>query len=51
VAAYTGDWHWLPRAWMSAINIFMIMAASLVAMLTPGEQNPFYKGPRHEGSI
>jgi cellulose synthase/poly-beta-1,6-N-acetylglucosamine synthase-like glycosyltransferase len=49
VAAYTGDWRWLTRAWMPAVNIFMIMAAALVAMLIPGEQTPFYKGPRHTG--
>lgn len=47
VAAFTGDWCWVPRAWMPAINLFLIIPSSIVALLTPASLNPYYKGPRH----
>ncbi len=47
VAAYTGDWRWLSRAWMPAINLFVTIPASLVALLTCHNLEPYYKGARH----
>ena len=49
VAAYTGDWKWVSRAWMPALNMFLIIPASIVALLTPSSLNPYYKGPRNTG--
>jgi len=48
VAAYTGDWRWVSRAWMLAVNLFLTIPASLVALISSGSQTPFYKGPRHD---
>ncbi len=47
VAAFTGDWKWLARAWMPAINLFVTIPASLVALLTYSNLEPYYKGARH----
>ncbi|MDD1778624.1 MAG: hypothetical protein LUQ65_10695, partial [Candidatus Helarchaeota archaeon] len=47
VAAYTNDWHWLTRAWMPLINQFLVIPASMVALLTPSRMSQLYKGPRH----
>jgi cellulose synthase/poly-beta-1,6-N-acetylglucosamine synthase-like glycosyltransferase len=47
VAAYTGEARWLGRAWMPAVNIFLTIPASLVALLTAQRLNPYYKGPRN----
>ncbi len=50
VAAYTGDWRWLLRAWMPVLNMFLIIPASVVALLTPRSAHPLYKGPRLRGA-
>ncbi|NLF12098.1 MAG: glycosyltransferase family 2 protein [Anaerolineaceae bacterium] len=50
VAAYTGDWRWLARAWMPALNLFLTIPASFVALLTPRSAPPLYKGPRNSRS-
>lgn len=47
VAAYTRDWRWASRAWMPALNLFLVVPASIVALLTPTSLNPYYKGPRN----
>jgi len=47
VAAFTGEWRWLARAWMPAMNVFLTTPASIVALLTVQRLNPYYKGPRH----
>jgi len=46
VAAYTGDWRWVSRAWMPALNLLLTIPASIVALLTPQSAHPLYKGPR-----
>jgi hypothetical protein len=40
-------WRWLARAWMPALNLFLITGASIVALLSPRSAPPLYKGPRH----
>ena len=47
VAAYTNDWHWIARAWTLIISQFLTIPASLVALLTSANLNPYYKGPRN----
>jgi len=47
VAAYTGDWRWLRGFWMPAINLFINIPASLVALMTSQSLEPYYKGTRH----
>lgn len=47
VAAYTGDWLWAARAWMPAVNMLVLIPASIFALMTPDRMNPYYKGPRH----
>lgn len=51
VAAYTADRKWLLRAWMPAINMFLIVPASVVASSSFGKLNPYYKGPRHADEL
>ena len=48
VAAFTRDRQWVLRAWMPALNVFLTVPASIVALLTPTRMNSLYKGPRHE---
>jgi cellulose synthase/poly-beta-1,6-N-acetylglucosamine synthase-like glycosyltransferase len=47
VAAYTGDWVWLSRAWMPVATLMLETIASNIALLSLGKQTPFYKGARH----
>jgi cellulose synthase/poly-beta-1,6-N-acetylglucosamine synthase-like glycosyltransferase len=47
VAAYTGEWQWLGRAWMPALNLCITIPASLVALVSSTRLEPYYKGARH----
>ena len=48
VAAFTGEWAWLARAWMLVVTLGLELMASVVALFSLGKQSPFYKGPRHD---
>jgi cellulose synthase/poly-beta-1,6-N-acetylglucosamine synthase-like glycosyltransferase len=47
VAAFTGDRKWLSKAWMPALNLFITIPASVMAMATFTHLEPYYKGARH----
>lgn len=51
VAVFTRDGKWVARAWMPALNLFLTIPASIVALLSPSKQTSLYKGPRHAASV